>query len=207
MLLQLLWLNLSPSLPLGLYRTVHVAPVRGAIVVVCLPRQLGVFARARDYLGRGPCAGNVERLGKRVAGVAGDTIDMDAFGVSINHVRIPHSAPLARDSRGRPLPSMTGRRIVPDGHIFILANENPRSFDSRYFGPIPVCGAIVVKPILVLGAHANGVRALEHVAEPLHGQPQLEAGDDEADDDTARDGHWTAAGEDCHPDAGARRWR
>ena len=107
-----LWVNLSPSLPLGIYHTVHAPPTRGSIVVVCLPLTLGTFARERGYLGHGPCPGGVERLGKRVAAVAGDTVDIDGEGVRINGFVIPGSEWLERDSRGRAMPRVRGRIVL-----------------------------------------------------------------------------------------------
>jgi len=143
-----LWINLSPSLPLGVYHTVQSPPLRGAIVVVCLPRALGQFARDRGYLGRGPCAGGVERLGKRIAALAGDTVETSVEGVRINGFAIPESRPLLTDSRGRLLPQRRGRMIVRPGEVFLLSTDHRRSFDSRYFGPVAVSDLVVVRNVL-----------------------------------------------------------
>ncbi len=139
-----LWVNLSPSLPLGVYHTVHAPPMRGAIVAVCLPLALGRFARERGYLGYGPCPGHVERLGKRVAAVAGDTVETDTEGVRIDGFLIPASRGLDADSRGRKLPRPERRIVVRAGELFLLATDNRRSFDSRYFGAVAVTDLIVV---------------------------------------------------------------
>jgi len=143
-----LWVNLSPSLPLGVYRTIHAQPTRGAIVVVCLPSAIGRFARERGYLGYGPCPGYVERLGKRVAAVAGDTVDMTIAQVRVNGFAIPRSGRLERDSRGRPLPGTEGRIVVRAGEVFLLATDNRRSFDSRYFGAIVTTELVVIEPLV-----------------------------------------------------------
>lgn len=139
-----LWVNLSPSLPIGVYHVVQRPVDRGAIIVVCLPTAIGTFARARDYLGRGPCPGGVEYLGKRVAGIPGDTIKVAADGVRINGFLIPNSRPLSKDSRGRPLMRAEGG-VVKVGEVFLLATDHPRSFDSRYFGAIAVAPVVVVR--------------------------------------------------------------
>ncbi len=141
-----LWLNLSPSLPIGVYRSVSDPVRRGAIVVVCLPADIGAFARARGYLSAGPCPGDVERLGKIVAGVPGDTIDVDTTGVRINGRAIAASRPLPRDTRGRELPRWRGRAVVRPGELFLLATVHARSFDGRYFGPVAVRDLVVVRP-------------------------------------------------------------
>jgi conjugative transfer signal peptidase TraF len=134
-----LWVNISPSLPLGVYRIVAGPPTRGNVVLVCLPADVGRLARARGYLGAGPCPGGAGRLGKTVAAVAGDTVDVEASGVTINGRLVASSAPLARDHAGRPLARVApGPRIVPAGMLFLLATHHPLSFDSRYYGVVPV---------------------------------------------------------------------
>jgi conjugative transfer signal peptidase TraF len=89
----------------------------------------------------------VERLGKRVAAVAGDTVETDAEGVRINGFLIPGSPPLATDSHGRKLPRPDGWIVVRPGELFLLATDNRRSFDSRYFGPVTVTNLVVVEPL------------------------------------------------------------
>lgn len=143
-----LWINLSPSVPLGVYRPTGAPVTRGAIVVVCLPLAIGRFARERGYLGYGPCPGNVERLGKRVAAVAGDTVEIGAQGVRINGFAIPGSRPLPTDSRGRPLPQRRARVVVRPGELFLLSTDNRRSFDGRYFGSVAAGDPIVVRNVL-----------------------------------------------------------
>lgn len=166
-----LWLNLSSSIPLGVYHTIPAPPRRGSIVVVCLPATLGLFARQREYLGRGRCPGGVERLGKRVAAVAGDTVEVGAEGVRINGFLIPDSRPLANDTRGRPLPHAPRRVVVGAGALFLLSTGNRRSFDGRYFGAVTVSDLIVVAPLV---ANGNRVGPLEHTAEPADGKRQLD---------------------------------
>jgi conjugative transfer signal peptidase TraF len=137
------WINVSPSLPLGVYRVVAGPPVRGAIVLVCLGAAIGRLARARGYLGPGPCPGGAGRLGKTVAAVAGDTVDVETSGVTINGRAILSSAPLARDAQGRTLARVApGARVIPEGMLFLLSTQHPRSFDSRYYGVVPATAVV-----------------------------------------------------------------
>jgi conjugative transfer signal peptidase TraF len=132
------WVNLSPSLPMGIYRTVERPAARGSTVLVCLPAAVGRFAVDRGYLPRGPCPGGAGRLGKIVAAMGGDTVDVEENGVTINGHRVPGSGPRTVDRRGRPLPHLpTGARVVPPGMVFLLATHHPLSFDSRYYGAVP----------------------------------------------------------------------
>jgi conjugative transfer signal peptidase TraF len=133
-----LWINTSPSLPIGIYRTVRAPVTRGAVVLVCLPAAVGRLAVARGYLGRGSCPGGAGRLGKIVAAMAGDTVDVSDSGVTINGRLVPASAPRPVDHQGRPLARVApGPSVVPAGRVFLLATHHPLSFDSRYYGAVP----------------------------------------------------------------------
>jgi conjugative transfer signal peptidase TraF len=135
--------NVSPSLPLGLYRRVAGPPARGALVLVCLSEAMGRLARARGYVGAGPCPGGAGRLGKPVAAVAGDTVDVEPAGVTINGHPITGSAPRAHDHEGRALPTVApGRWVVPAGMVFLLSTHHALSFDSRYYGAIPAASVV-----------------------------------------------------------------
>src|SRR6266702_3779142 len=62
-------LNLTGSLPVGLYVAAGAAPVRGALVLVCLPPEVAAFARARGYVPNGgPLA--LDRKGRALPGLA-----------------------------------------------------------------------------------------------------------------------------------------
>jgi type IV secretory pathway protease TraF len=47
-----------------------------------------------------------------------------------------------RDSRGRPLPSWQGCRVIDVGEIFVMNWQSVDSLDSRYFGPITASAVI-----------------------------------------------------------------
>lgn len=149
-------LNFSPSLPEGIYRAIKSPVERGSVVVVCLPRRVALAARARGYLAGGDCAGSVEALGKIVAAIAPDTVEVTDAGVRVNQRLVPNSRPLLRDRRGRRLIPWRGVAALAPGQIFLLATLRPTSFDSRYFGPICVSevrSVIRSLPITNLFAH------------------------------------------------------
>jgi conjugative transfer signal peptidase TraF len=67
--------NLTPSLPVGLYRFVKGPLQRGQIVAFCLDDPAFVqLARERDYLAAGSCPSGLRPLLKEIAGLAGDNI-------------------------------------------------------------------------------------------------------------------------------------
>src|SRR5882672_439753 len=88
-------INLSASVPRGVYRLSAATPSRGNFVAVCPPASR-VFqqARSRGYLLRGPCPGDYEPLIKVLAAVGGDSIRVDRDGIRIGGVLWPSSVPL-----------------------------------------------------------------------------------------------------------------
>jgi conjugative transfer signal peptidase TraF len=129
-------INFSRSLPRGLYRVVAAPPGRGDLVTACPPRAAADLARRRGYLAPGRCPGGVEPLGKRVLALTGDEVTITAHGLAIDGVAVPHSALCLIDTCGRPMPRVARlrQRLAP-GEIWLYA-PHPRSFDSRYFGPV-----------------------------------------------------------------------
>jgi conjugative transfer signal peptidase TraF len=108
----LVW-NVTHSAPIGLYRR--------------------VFAAARGYLLR-----SVPMV-KRVAASSGDHVCRAGQAVSINGRTVARA--LWQDSLGRALPVWTGCIDLKPGQIFLITSP-PTSFDSRYFGPVPVANVI-----------------------------------------------------------------
>jgi conjugative transfer signal peptidase TraF len=106
-------LNLTGSLPVGLYLASGAAPSRDAIVLTCLPPDVAAFARERGYVPRGGgCLGGVLPLGKPIVAIAGDTVAVTPSGLLVNGRPVRNSAPLAVDRLGRPLPRLAIGRYV-----------------------------------------------------------------------------------------------
>ncbi len=133
-------LNLTGSMPLGLYRAVPGPLVRGSLVLLCLPPHVAAFARARGYVPRGGmCPGGILPVGKPVLALPGDTVTVTATGLRVNGVPVPNSMGLATDHRGRPLPRLPpGSQVVRPGTLWVVSGYARMSFDSRYFGPVAV---------------------------------------------------------------------
>jgi conjugative transfer signal peptidase TraF len=113
---------------------------RGEIVTVCPPDTIAVREAAfRGYLPAGWCPDGLEPLLKTAAAVAGDEVTVTSSGVVVNGVPVEDTAPLDRDEAARPLRSFpAGVYPVPSGQLWVLSRHQPRGFDSRYFGPVPV---------------------------------------------------------------------
>ena len=119
--------NTTASMPMGLY-VIAPGPVRrGDLSVMRLPPQIEALALAWGIL-----ASQIPVL-KPVAAADGDRVCRFGPAITING----HLAAIARhvDRNGRDLPMWQGCRRLSASQVFILA-RHPRSFDSRYFGPV-----------------------------------------------------------------------
>jgi len=148
-------INTTPSMPGGLWMIVsaRTAPKRGDIVAVCLPDGAALRqATHRGYIAAGPCPDEAEPLVKPVAAVSGDLVTVSANGISVNEAPLANTAAPARDEAGRVLqPVPAGSyRVAPD-EVWLLSGHDPRSFDSRYFGAVPIADVLgVARPLWVL---------------------------------------------------------
>ena len=154
--------NVTSSLPLGLYRLTDERPQRGSIVFFCLESEHFIkLARAREYAGPGTCPGALRALGKEVYGLPGDLVSIGADGlISINHQTIPGSAARDVDSKGRPMPKpeLTAG-IIPAGQALTLSLHHQGSFDGRYFGLVSLHSLRQARPVLTFkkrGQHGTG---------------------------------------------------
>jgi conjugative transfer signal peptidase TraF len=132
-------LNETPSVPVGLWRVSAVAVLeRGRVVSFCPPADVFLEARRRGYLNRGRCPGALEPMLKVLAGLPGDEVLLTGDALFINGRAVPHSKALEADDEGRPLPALASRRFVIGAGEGMFLGAHPRSFDSRYFGPLPL---------------------------------------------------------------------
>jgi conjugative transfer signal peptidase TraF len=144
-------INTSISAPLGFY----IQDPAGPYVAFCPMDEY--LSAGRHYRRSAPawlsngCPDGAEPLLKPVAAKAGDAVALDAAGVSVNGRRLPHSAALDRDSDGRPMTRWpVGTYTVAPGQIWVISPYSGRSYDSRYFGPVPVASVRArYRPLLV----------------------------------------------------------
>lgn len=143
-------LNTSPSLPFGLYRVT--TDTSAPLVEFCPMEPVASLANARGYRQAGSCPDGGTPLMKPIVARSGNVVEVTAAGVRANGNLLRNSAPRARDTGGRPLtPWPTGKYTVPRGMVWLVSDYHARSFDSRYFGPIPT--ALIkdhLRPLLVL---------------------------------------------------------
>jgi conjugative transfer signal peptidase TraF len=134
--------NFTPSEPLGLWRIIEPdRPVLvGDLVFICPPTTDEMReARARGYLRIGLCAGRVAPLIKTVVATSAQVIEISS-DVRVDGRSLPHSRVVRMDGQGREMAPHDGG-VVPPGTVF-LHSGFPGSFDSRYFGPLPMDGIL-----------------------------------------------------------------
>ena len=149
-------INESPSLPVGVW---PLSPLRDEVrrddVVSFCPPDTGVFREAwlRGYIGSGLCQGGYEPLLKPIAAIEGDRLTRTEQGIRINGRLVANSKRLDHDGSGQTLPSPGANNIiVAKGEVWVISSHNPLSFDSRYFGPVPVSKIEgLASPLFVMG--------------------------------------------------------
>lgn len=111
--------NLRPADGLLITRGYH-DPRRSDIVVMTIPSQ----------------SGGTEEAVKRVVGLPGDSVAID-HGIAVVNGVPEKGTPLVLNGAGPPVGSSPPLK-VPPGMIYIMGDNRPVSFDSRYVGPQPL---------------------------------------------------------------------
>ena len=134
--------NPTPSLPKGIYRIVPGTPEKNELVSFCLQGEFAELALERGYLEAGSCPSGLRPLLKRLAALPGDFVDPSVFPTR------------SVDSHGRPMSPALAPGVVPPGMALVLA-DHPGSFDSRYFGFVPLDSLQRVEPVFVFNHKGN----------------------------------------------------
>ena len=89
-------------------------------------------------------------MAKVIGAMAGDELQIEPGFVAVNGVKIPNSRTAAHDSAGRPLAHVRlGARRVAAGEVWLFGFNNWRSWDARYFGPVPAANVRgVLRPVV-----------------------------------------------------------
>ena len=131
------------STPAGIYQMRPATSLlRGDLVSACLPSNIARFAISRGYLSVSPlseCPEHAAPIGKLLLALPGDEVEIKPDFVAINGQRFAHSATASHDSGRRNLPRVpAGEYSVPPGSIWLFGFNDSRSFDSRYYGAVPL---------------------------------------------------------------------
>ncbi len=127
-------INETPSEPVGFYRLVghpesHYR--RGMFVVFPVPSELHEMVYGRHWVREGI------PLLKEVMGIRGDRVCIYVDRFEINDQVV--GPVFAVDREGHPLPQQQqGCFEIQPGYFFAASQHFERSFDGRYFGPLPL---------------------------------------------------------------------
>ena len=121
-------INTSASLPVGFYlqKKYDSGSLRKGDIILFYDDKINAIAYKRGYIRRG------EQIGKRVAAVEGDSININALKTVILGKIISKNTPI-KDSKKRPMDLFQYKGVVPQGSIFLIGDTS-NSFDSRYYG-------------------------------------------------------------------------
>ena len=123
-----LYLNISSSMPEGIYKAVDAHIVKeGDIVVFPIPENISAFAKRVEWLR------SRKLLLKRVVGTSGDSVCFYGEGAIVSGRKF---FAMKTDSAGHSLPREKSRCVVLSNGELFVAGDSATSFDSRYFGPI-----------------------------------------------------------------------
>ena len=138
-------LNTSTSFPPGIYIIDSIKDDYQThdLVLLCPPDNQSVrIALVRGYIGSGRCKSQTTPMIKRIAATYSDKVSLDGV-ISVNDHELPDTAIQSHDSQLRPLArfKLNGKSqfLMPYKQVFVYSDYAPSySFDSRYFGPVPV---------------------------------------------------------------------
>lgn len=124
--------NTTPSVPVGLWHLSKTGEgiFRGDTVEVCVPPWPNVV------IGHGNCPFETMPLVKPVGAVAGDVVQVGPLGVAVNGHLVTGPVPPPETFAAPVARVPDGLYQVREGEAWILSDRHPRSFDSRYFGPV-----------------------------------------------------------------------
>ena len=152
----LIFVATDSSCPIGIYHLVHQPLARGELVEACLPEAIASYGMARGYLASGECPNRAEPVIKVIGALAGDRVDLSSEEIRVNGTAFPQSATRRRDSRERAVRTLPrGSYETTTDEVWIFGLRDARSWDSRYFGPVPVNAVLgPVEPVFSLGRSA-----------------------------------------------------
>ena len=147
--IPLIYLNLSPSLPRGIYLRIPQDEVSVGDYVIYLPPEDTVAVMRR--CGWLSAAASPHLFLKNIGALSGGsyTVSVSNRSFFVNGQYVGEA--MIEDSEGHPLPLAVGTHIVPENEFLPVAASSARSFDGRNTGTVPLdCIVAKVIPILVV---------------------------------------------------------
>jgi conjugative transfer signal peptidase TraF len=133
-------INLTDSIPTGLYRITHDGNLKNAFVIFCpVDNQAFRLGLNRGYIDHGLYCGGYGYLMKKVVATPGDILSVTNDGVFVNQERIPFSKPKIEDGLNRLLPQwQVSNYQLKEDEFMTMTSQSEWSFDGRYYGLIHI---------------------------------------------------------------------
>jgi conjugative transfer signal peptidase TraF len=131
-------INISPSIPKGIYLKTSVSPKRGSLVSLCLPNKHMKIGLENHYLiaGNGTCDGMLPLL-KEIIAVPGDDVILMKDRISVNG-KMYNFPTHDKDSNGNLMSAYPRGHYLNTKGYWLLGTSDSRSWDSRYWGAVPM---------------------------------------------------------------------
>ena len=148
------FVNVTPSYPFGLYKLQRGFDWRRdkfELVLFC-PFGVLLLPPYQSYLPEAPVTHCNDGAGfaplfKRVVAVPGDVVESNDEVITVNGLPLPFTQRRHKDTSDHPLPKAPDRVVLSD-NVWLMSTYSTVSWDSRYYGPVPLTAIIgVVKPV------------------------------------------------------------
>ncbi|HAU1321515.1 TPA: conjugative transfer signal peptidase TraF [Legionella pneumophila] len=129
-------INLTESIPIGLYRITSEASIKNTYVIFCPDnRESFRLARDRGYIDHSLYCDGYGYLMKKVVAVSGDILSVTNKGVFVNQILTPYSKPKLQDGMKRSLPQWQVMDYqLQNDEVMTMTSQSEWSFDGRYYG-------------------------------------------------------------------------
>ncbi|MCO6559777.1 MAG: conjugative transfer signal peptidase TraF [Gilliamella sp.] len=144
-------INITKSIPIGIYIITDKTPAKNDYVIFCPPDTYQFKnARSRGYIDIGFCPDKYGYMMKKLVACNGDTVTISKSGVTVNDTFLPLSAQLSTDLQGNKLPRININKILGPDEVLLMSDVSSTSFDARYFGILDKKQIKhVIRPILI----------------------------------------------------------
>lgn len=127
-------INVTNSMPRGIYLKQYGVVKRNDIVLICLDSKNQQFGLSRHYILPGIVCGKSAPLIKEVLAIPRDSVSFTNRGLIVNKKLYPLNIS-SFDSENRKLPIFPYGQYQLDGY-WVVGSHASNSWDSRYWGPI-----------------------------------------------------------------------
>jgi conjugative transfer signal peptidase TraF len=127
-------INVTPSIPEGIYRKDNGKIHRGDVVAFCLVEPYQTIGLKQRYVEKGTVCHGTSPLIKQVIPIPGDEVRLTDSSIAVNAIIYPYQ-PRYTDSQHRKLAVYPRGTYHAQGY-WLVGTHSPHSWDSRYFGEV-----------------------------------------------------------------------